>query len=221
MFKKLLAGEFRPLIDYRRNLPPTLAAQATREGVQARANEMGFTIHALVPERYREEVLAPPVRDIARLAVDAALANHESLTVEQLLTALSQIVPWDDFLADFVEQCAESDEPAPGGASTTVFYDPSDVKNVPIPSRDEVWRRVCGSAVQWPRVRLRPPRGDAFGPNRSPRGPGTPPGTRKPGHGDRTLPCFLPAKYSNRRRGGIRTPGTSCEAQRFSSVFVN
>ena len=80
VFEELLAGGFRPLIEYRRGLPPTMTAEAIREAVLARAKETGFTIHALVPEKYREEVLASPVRDIAHLVVDGALANHESLT---------------------------------------------------------------------------------------------------------------------------------------------
>ena len=43
MFEELLAAGFRPLIEYRRDLPPTMTAEAVREAVLARAEDMGFT----------------------------------------------------------------------------------------------------------------------------------------------------------------------------------
>ncbi len=57
-----------------------------------------------------------------------------------------------------------------------------------------------------------------FDPKPPPKSSPMPPRTRKPGHGDRALPHVLPAKYGNRRRGGIRTPGTACARRPFTQV---
>ncbi|HZJ51948.1 MAG TPA: hypothetical protein VFF07_14175 [Actinomycetota bacterium] len=88
MFEELLAGAFRDLIEYRRELPPTTTAEAIREAVSVQARERGLTFHALIPDEYREEALPANARDFAHAVVDAAFANHGLLTVEQLLTAI-------------------------------------------------------------------------------------------------------------------------------------
>lgn len=86
-----------------------MTAEAIREAVLTQARKMGWTVHALLSEKYRDGDLPANARDVAHVVVDAAFANHGSLTVDELLSALGRIV-WDDFLADFIERCAESDE---------------------------------------------------------------------------------------------------------------